>query len=134
MSSDLTPCRYAAIFRDLLKEDQATTRTDKIGRKVNVPNKGRFYQGKNGKGIGIAHDSRAVEDNTGQMVEVPPDAGFRQGDDGKGIAVSKGELVTMQPNGSLKIRRGTRKTPPPGSALEAVILSNELARRFGSES
>ena len=134
LNSDKAPSRYEVIFHQLLHEDLTRTVTDKIGGKLEVPDRGRFLQGKNGKGIGIAHDSRAVEDDTGQMVEVKSGESFRKGDDGKGIAVAKGENVTLQPNGSLKIRKKPKRTPPPGSLIEALILSRKLAHRLGSDS
>jgi hypothetical protein len=119
-----TTSLYERRFLRILKEKSITTRTDKTGRKVKVPQGHTFQQGKNGKGIAVPLGSRTEEDNTGQLVAIPPGFSMKMGDDGKGVRVGPGEAVTKEPNGRLKVRR---PTPELGGTISQMDLLRKLA-------
>ena len=126
MRSHETPSKYEKVFRELLKEDSPSIRTDRRGGKIKVRPGYDYREGKNGKGVEIAPGSHAREDDTGQMVEVSPGSTFRQGDDGKGVAVPEDSFATTQPNGSLKVRPKPKASRRRLSQLEAIALAKNL--------
>lgn len=107
-------CRFAkaflaslseAIEADGTLEEAATTRTDRIGNKVEIPPGYSFDQGPDGVGVAIAPCARRMVDKVGRMHSVPKGYRLKIGKNGKGYVVAQGEPTRETKMGQIELLR-----------------------------
>lgn len=90
--------------RILRESCRSSFRTDKLGKRVEVPYGGSYAVGRNGRGKGIRKGNTAKEDSTGQVHDLPPGHVLKSGSNGKGVSVCPSE-PTYEKDGQLKTRK-----------------------------
>lgn len=121
-------CKFERNFIKVLREDiakaqlescRSTFRTDKTGKRVQVPYGGTYAVGKNGRGKGIRKGNTAKEDATGQVHDMPPGHVLKSGPNGKGVVACASDSTSIK-NGQIKVNR--KKTKNESRRLSCLEL------------